>query len=58
MAIEIGVAASVAPGIPERGAASDGEADSGDENEHEMGAGCGAAEEGSGEANGTKKKKI
>jgi hypothetical protein len=42
----------------ERGAASGGEANSGDENEHEMGAGCGAAEEGSGEANGTKKKKT
>ena len=44
--------------MPGRGAASGGEADSGDENEHEMGAGCGAAEEGSGEANGTKKKKT
>jgi hypothetical protein len=44
--------------MPGRVVASDGEADSGDENEHEMGAGCGAAEEGSGEANGTKKKKT
>jgi hypothetical protein len=44
--------------MPGRGAASGGEADSGDENEHEMGAGSGAAEEGSGEANGTKKKKT
>jgi hypothetical protein len=44
--------------MPERGAASGGEADSGDENEHEIGAGCGAAEEGGSKANGTKKKKI
>jgi hypothetical protein len=44
--------------MPGRVVASDGEADSGDEDEHGIGAGYGAAEEGGGKANGTKKKKI
>jgi hypothetical protein len=44
--------------MPEWLAASGGQVDSGDEDEHGMGAGYGAAEEGGGKANGTKKKKI
>jgi hypothetical protein len=57
-ATEVGAAAAVIPAMPGSGAASGDEADSGEEDEHGIGAGCRAAEEGGGKANVTKKNKI